>query len=199
MADILPLLYRQQLFDQFPDIVSLSDDYKTAAYEDEREPLNIDCKTLQFDQIARGQLTAESKHLAQQSLYIQADEALSKRVSQPKYPWRRDFIKTRSQTWSWPNHLFQILDRRDNAKYQQCLEEHEQTQVAFRQIQNQLKQFASKHQLTLSDDSKQIDNKLQVYADNKPNTIDSLPPLLLAKSPEDEIHLYRFSNNVNGN
>ena len=154
MADILPLLYRQQLFDQFPDIVSLSDDYKTAAYEDEREPLNIDCKTLQFDQIARGQLTAESKHLAQQSLYIQADEALSKRVSQPKYPWRRDFIKTRSQTWSWPNHLFQILDRRDNAKYQQCLEEHEQTQVAFRQIQNQLKQFASKHQLTLSDDSK---------------------------------------------
>jgi adenylate cyclase class 1 len=194
LTHILPLLYRQHLFEQFPDTTPLSNNYKTAVYEGEREPLNIDCKVLQFIQITNGKLTAESKRLAQQSLYTQSDEALSKRVSQPKYPWRRDFIKNKSQNWSWPSHEFQILDHRDNAKYQQCLEEHEQTQVAFNQIQNRLKRFTSEHQLTLPDDSNQIDKKLQAYTDKKPNIIDSLPPNLLAKSPEEEIHLYRFSN-----
>lgn len=195
LTDILPLLHRQHLFQQFPDTLSLCADYKNAVYDGEREPLNIDCKILQFDQISSSKLPAESKRLAQQSLYIQADEALSKRVSQPKHTWRRNFIKNKSQDWSWPNHEFQILDRRDNATYQQCLEEHQQTQLAFQHVQKQIKQFANEHQLTLPDDSKQVDSTLQTYADNKPNIIDSLPAQLRAKSPEEEIHLYRFSNN----
>jgi adenylate cyclase, class 1 len=36
--------------------------------------------------------------------------------------------------------------------------------------------------------------KIQRYADNKPNIIGALPRELLAKSAEEEIHLYRFSN-----
>jgi adenylate cyclase class 1 len=191
---LLPMLYNQSLLEHYPSITRLSNGYKKAVYDGEREPLSIDCRVLQFKLVSNSKLTTNSQRLAQQSLYIQAQEALSKHVSQPRFPWRRDFIKKASETWGWPNHEFQILDRRDIAKYQQCLEENTQTQTAFSQVQTTIKQFAKQHQLTLPKSNMLSDKKIQSYADNKPNIIGSLPRELLAKSAEEEIHLYRFSN-----
>ncbi len=194
LTHILPSLYLQSLLEHYPNITSLSNGYKKAVYDGEREPLTIDCKVLQFRHIANSNLTTESKRLAQQSLYCQTQEALSKRVSQPKYPWRRDFIEKTSKTWAWGNHEFQILDQRDTAKYEHCLTEHQQTQIAFVQIQATIKQFAHQQQITLPASNSLIDKTLRRYTDDKPNIINALPNGLLAKRSEEEIHLYRFSN-----
>jgi adenylate cyclase class 1 len=192
LTHLLSLLYSQHQIDNYPAILSLSDEVKKAVYEGESEPLAIDYKVLQLKQFNTTQAEPSLKKLAQQSLYIQAQEALSKKTSQPKYPWRRDFIRQLPESWSWPQHEYPILDQRDNAKYQHCLDEHRQTQAAFSNISSTIRQFSKQHQLILKPQHKLIDKKLQNYNDTNPRIIGKLPNGLLAKSPEDEIHLYRF-------
>lgn len=194
LTHLLSLLYSQNKIANYPATHSLCDDLKTAVYEDESDPLAIDGKVLQLKHLHSAKLEPSVKKLAQQSLYIQAQEALSKRTSQPKYPWRRDFIKQHSASWSWPQHEYPPLDQRDNAQYQQCLDEHRQTQAVFSNISNSIKQFAKQHQLTLPTQHKLIDKKLQNDNDINPLIIGKLPSGLLAKTPEDEIHLYRFES-----
>jgi adenylate cyclase class 1 len=194
LTHLLTVLCNQSQLEQYPNNKSLSNEYKDAVYRGERDPLAIDPKVLQYKSIAASTLAANTKRLAQQSLYIQTQEPLSKHVSQPRFPWRRDFIKKTAAEWSWANHEFQILDRRDIAKYQQCLEEHQQTKTVFAQVQSTIKQFAKQHHLTLPLNNALIDDKQRNYADIKPNIITALPNDLLAKSPEEEIHLYHFSS-----
>jgi adenylate cyclase class 1 len=194
LTHLLSLLYSQHKITDYPSTHALCDDVKTAVYDGdgESDPLAIDGKVLQLKHLNSAKLDPSVKKLAQQSLYIQAQEALSKRTSQPKYPWRRDFIRQHSESWSWPQHEYPILDQRDNAKYQQCLDEHRQTQTAFSNLNNIIKQFAKQHQLTLPTHHKLIDKKLQNDNDINPLIIGKLPSGILAKNPEDEIHLYRF-------
>lgn len=190
---LLPLLYSQNQLTLYPNNDFLSNDYKKAIYDNEQDPLALDYKVLQFQHILNSNLTSTTKRLAQQALYIQTQEPLSKHVSQPRFPWRRNFLKQTVLNWTWGTHEFQILDRHDMAKYEQCLEEHKLTQVAFADAQSTIKQFAKQHQITLPKSNTVIDKKLQRLDDLKPNNISLLPKGLATKKAEEQLHFYRFS------
>jgi len=192
LAQTLSLIYKQSQINGYPNHSTLSDEAKKALYEGESEPLAMDCKVLQLRHIEKTNTNRAVKRLAQQSFYIQAQEALSKHVSSPKHLWRRDYLKQLTTNWSWLNHEFQTLDRRDTAQYQQCQEEHLQTQTVFADISSTIHQFAKQQNLLSQPQHKLIDKKLQDYRDPPPHIINKLPTGLVAKNPEAEIHLYRF-------
>ena len=193
LTQILSLLYKQSQITHYPNQIILSDEVKKAIYEGENEPLALDCKVLQLRHIERINDNPTNTRLARQSLYIQTQEALSKHTSLPQFPWRRDYIKQLSNNWSWSSYEFQVLDRRESAKYPQCQDEHLQTHAIFANTSTVLHQFAKQEQLTIQSQHKQIDKKLQNYQDPPPNIISRLPKGLVAKTPEDEIHLYHFN------
>lgn len=193
LTGLLSLQYLQHCLTVFPRIPHLSEQYKAAVYEGEREPLNVDTKVLQFNTLIRqAKLTENNKTLIQQSLYILGEEALSKRISRPQYPWRRDFFKQLSQTWSWPNHQFQLLDQRDSAHFESCQQEHLQTHPVLVEICSSITNFNQQQQLDSNQAITDVKAKLAIFSDNKPNTLRPLPSGLGTKQAETEIHLYRF-------
>lgn len=191
LTHILSPLYSVCQLVKYPDIHYLSNDYKKAVYGGESEPLAIDIKVLQFTHILNSQLSTSNKNLAQKSLYIQAQEALSKKILRPKYRWRRDFIKQFSSNWQWAIYEIQILDQRDSATYQQCLEEHQQTSTAFTDIHATIKQFSLDQPVALTENSVLLEQRLQAN-DSQPNIIQPLPQHLAAKTAEETLHLARF-------
>ncbi len=192
LMQTLSMLYQQSQLNNYPNVPPLSEQAKKVLYQGESEPLAMDCKILQLHHLEHTNSDPAITRTARQSLYIQAQEALSKRVSQPKYPWRRDYFKQLCGSWSWLNYEFQMLDQRDTAKYQQCQDEHRQTQALFAGLSTTIRQFAKQQHCPVQPQQKLIDKKLQDYRDPSPYIISKLPTGLVAKSPEDKIHLYRF-------
>ena len=189
---LLPLLHLQYQLQQYPNLPWLSDDLKQAIYQGETDPLQVDCKFLQLKQLERSDISLEMLNFARQSFYIQAKERLSQKVSNPKFPWRRAFITGFTSSWSWQTEIFERLDRRKNAHYQQCLAEHQQTNPVFQQISESLTTFAKQQQITLDHQDQLIVQKLKLAVDDNPNTIQRLPTGLLTKRHEEYLYLYRF-------
>ena len=189
---LLPLLHLQYQLQQYPNLPWLSNDLKQAVYQGESDPLQLDCKVLQLKQLERSDISLEMLNFARQSFYIQAKESLSQKVSNPKYPWRRAFLTNFTSSWSWQKEVFERLDQRKTAQYQQCLAEHLQTSPVFQEINSSLIAFSKQQQITLDDKNQLIIQKLKLAVDDNPNTIQQLPSGLLAKRYEEHLYLYRF-------
>jgi adenylate cyclase class 1 len=191
---IAPLAFIEQQLNTFPNINRLANEAKKRGYQKEYEPLYLDVNVLQFEaSIAATKETAVQK-LIQQSFYLQAKESLSKRVPNPPYPWRRKFITELSQNWLWKSHDFQLLDQRHQANYQYCLDEYRLTQPRLEYYHGLIKQFAKQHGLALLEVNKQIEKRLKQLNDLSEDGVPILPSALLARRPEEQLHLYRFTH-----
>ncbi|MDH5592670.1 MAG: class I adenylate cyclase, partial [Gammaproteobacteria bacterium] len=115
LMHVLQLLHLQYHLRQYPNLPWLSTDLKQAIYQGETEPLHVDYRSLQLQQLVQSDAPAELLQLARQSFYIQAKERLSQSVDQPKYVWRRTFVAKTCQKWQWRDDDFKLLDQRSNA------------------------------------------------------------------------------------
>ncbi|MFW5451500.1 MAG: class I adenylate cyclase [Methylophagaceae bacterium] len=192
---ILPLIHQQYYLRQYPKLPWLSHDLKHALYQNEMDPLLLDCMTLMLKQLERTNIPFDTLTLVRQSFYIHAHERLSQKVSRPKFPWRRGFIANYSLAWSWNDDLFEQLDHRSNASFRQCNAEHLNTLPIFENVSTSLTQFAEQQQLSTNQQHHLINTKLQRSTDSAPDIIPSLPHGLRAKNNEQHLYLYRFEDN----
>ncbi len=192
LTDLLTLYHYHHQCQQFPLTSWLSEDLKTQFYQGDIEPLTIDIKQLQLKQIESSNIPFEILELIQQSFYVQSKERLSQKVSQPKHPWRRAFVKKLSQACKGQNDNFNLLDSRHQSHYKQCIDEHLKTLPAFHQIFDSLITFAKQQKIKPPILHTFIEKRLRQFSDNKPDTIEQLPTGLLPKQNEEHLYLHRF-------
>jgi len=191
----LNLAYSQHRLDNAPNTPYLCSHAKQAVYQGEKEPLQLDTNTLKLQAVmASPTISSEDKLLAQQSLYVLFNERLSQNVSQARYPWRREFIKQLASSWQWPQHLFQVLDQRQNSSYRQCLSEFQQLSKLHLIVRDSLTQFAKNQAIKFDQQNQKINHKYKLFHDIAPDTIPNLPTALLPKNTEQDVYLHRFTN-----
>lgn len=130
---------------------------------------------------------------AREALYQASRELLSKQLKQPRYPWRRDFIKLLVEQWGWTEDKIQQLDRRDYAANRQL---YEAIGLSCQTLLRQLQELSRQHNLTngqqLSDCHKLSQLRLKPAAD----IIDGLPAALRPLTNSDRLYLQRFENHT---
>ncbi|NQZ52735.1 MAG: class I adenylate cyclase [Piscirickettsiaceae bacterium] len=192
MEHLVPLLQQQRYLQLYPNLSWLSHDFKQSIYQDEIDPLQLDCMSLRLKQIEHSNTSFDLVELVQQSFYLHTNEHLSQKVSRPKLPWRRHFVTEYCSSWSWKKESFQKLDKRNRASFRQCFSEYQKTLPIFENISKTLITFAKQQQLTINEQHQLIDIKLQRMVNSAPDIIRCLPVGLLAKSNEEHLYLYRF-------
>lgn len=191
LEPILDLLYQQYLLNSYPKVNGLSHVFKQAIYQDEVDPLPLDCNLLKLQALSEDMsLSAEQLVLAQQSLYVLFKERLSQTVALATHPWRREFCNKLVASWHWSTEQIEYLDNRSQAHYRQCLTEYEQVRSLLFDVSLSLLDFAKQQELAFKAPQKQLQQKQQLY-DVAPDIISHLPLAFLPASSEEHLFLLR--------
>lgn len=189
----LNIFYLQHCIDVYPHSHWLSHVFKEAVYQDERDPLQLDCNILKLRALSEHpSVSAKQLILAQQSLYVLFKERMSQKVALALYPWRREFCRKLIDLWYWSDEQLDKLDSRSQSRYRQCSAEYEQVRRILFEVGFSLFAFAKQQNLVIDEQQKQIQKKQQLH-NTAPDIISCLPTALLPTNQEEHLYLHRAS------
>ncbi len=197
LDQLYQLAYLQFQLKQFGRFKPLSELMKLelALSENTIDMVQIDCNVLKLKQLEKSKLDDRTLQLVRESIYVEFKERLSQKISQPKYPWRRQFLVSLTESWQWNKVNFSPLDNRINANYAQCQSELTRTLPFLISVNQSLTKFCQQQGLQETPLQHSIIKRLNyLSSDKSDNLIPVLPERMRAKNSEQFLYIYRFKN-----
>ena len=191
LESCLDLIYLTYLLEHPTSFEPLSYLLKQAVIAGEVDPMFLDINSLKLAVLTQQLTDDKTLSVAQQSLYIQSKESLSKKIKQAAHPWRRAFIASQVSAWQWQDEVTIRLDHKSQSHYRQVLPLFQLVRIQLANMLTALSRFSKRYKLNTASQQRQLQQKFDHLFSDKPDTLPRLPTAFIPKQTEYYIYLYR--------
>lgn len=197
---ILKLLLTEIYASSYPQIKTISLDFKTRVYDSEFPLHKLDPYLLLYNRLEEYLSSREELdrlELVRRCLYFKANVKISQAAR--KKNWKRDIMQNLVQDWRWQEHYLIHLDARGHWHVSTVMEERKQLVAELIHSYKFLSQFSRRHQqetLLNAQDMTLLGHKLYAAFDRKPGKIELINPGISKDVYEEKLSLHLNKQHV---
>lgn len=197
---ILKLLLTEIYASSYPQIKTISLDFKTRVYDSEFPLHKLDPYLLLYNRLEEYLSSREELdrlELVRRCLYFKANVKISQAAR--KKNWKRDIMQNLVQDWRWQEHYLIHLDARSHWHVSTVMEERKQLVAELIHSYKFLSQFSRRHQqetLLNAQDMTLLGHKLYAAFDRKPGKIELINPGISKDVYEEKLSLHLNKQHV---